>query len=193
MRTTVIVVVGCALVLGAAYFASRVLVSDVPQPVAQGIVTVPAGGLQPIEPAPLPTARPSLNRQEAEAAMLGPRNGPMMQVNNKDPNHPRLAPENVPPPPEPDVAPSPFQGQSKELDYVETLLAEPDADLERVRSAHEVLTRCLEQEPANARCAAAMELAKARLGARDASQRKTQLPTLRAEPPNVVKPLPGPK
>lgn len=185
MRTSVILVVGCAVVLGAAYFASRVLVSEVPQPVVQTVVTVPPAGLQPIEPS-TPAASPNPNRQEAEAAMLAPRTGPLQQVNKELPH---LVPGNVPPQPDPDVAASPFQGQSKELDYVETLLAEPDADLERVRSAHDVLTRCLEQEPANQRCKAAMMLAKTRLGAREASQEKTQVPTLKTAPPHVIKPL----
>ncbi|MDP1826859.1 MAG: hypothetical protein Q8L48_26540 [Archangium sp.] len=189
MRTSVIVVGGCVVVLGGAYFASRVLVSDVPQPVVQTVV-LPAEAMAPPIAAPPPpvAARPGVNRGEAEAAMLAPRNGPLQQV-NAAPVYPRLATANA----DPEVAESPFQGNSKELDYVETLLAEPDADLERVRSAHEVLTRCLEQEPANQRCAAAMELAKTRLGARDASQRKAQLPTLRVEPPNVVKPAQGPR
>jgi hypothetical protein len=92
-----------------------------------------------------------------------------------------------------DVAASPFQGDSKELDYAEKLLAEPNAELDRVRSAQEVLARCLEQEPGNKRCQDAMALAKARIGGRDATQLKPATPTLLVEPPHLNRPAASPR
>ena len=176
MRTSLILAVCCAVVLLGAYFASRLLVNDVPPTVVVAppvgpVVSVPL--LQRLDP---PAAvEPGTRRMQQEAAMLAPRQGMLQPVNS-----PRLVETTSQPNAE--VAPSPFQGDSKELEYTETLLADPRADLERVRSAREVLSRCIEQEPDNKRCLEGLALAKARIGAREATQLKPATPTLLAPP-----------
>ena len=91
-----------------------------------------------------------------------------------------------------EVAPSPFQGDSKELDYAEALLAEANPGLERLVSAHAVLDRCVAQEPANQRCLKALAIAQSRLGGRAASERKPAAPTLK-EPMPLIRPASVPR
>ncbi len=182
MRTTTwILVLGCAGVLVGAYFGSRLLVNDVPTPVSA--VAAP----EVVKPAVLvaPT-----RREEAEAAMLGPRQGPLTPVSA--PSLPRLVEENVPAVPA-DVATSPFQGDSKELDYAEALLAEANPGLERLVSAHTVLSRCVQQEPSNERCRRNLAVAQSRLGGKVATERQPPPPTLREPPPHLNRPASMPK
>jgi hypothetical protein len=185
MRSPGILVVVCAVVLVGAYFASRMLVNDVPAPNPNvvTVVTPPQDAVQPAEPmqvAPV-AGRPPVNLEEAHKAMLAPRQGPLQAVNVQQPL-PRAVE------PVADVAPSPFQGESKELDYAEQLLAETNPPLERLQSAHQVLERCLAQEPDNKRCRAAMTVAQNRLGAKVATERQPPIPTLQAPAPVI--PLP---
>lgn len=187
MRSPVILIVACVVVLAGAYVASRLLVNDVPAPSANA-VTVVSGPQDAVEPAVLPTAgRAPLNREEAQRAMLGPRQGPLAPVNVQQPMA-RAVDPSTNAAPEVEVAASPFQGDSKELDYTEALLAETNPPLERLQSAHQVLSRCLALEPDNKRCQAAMTIAQNRLGAKAASERQPPLPTLQVPAPAV--PLP---
>lgn len=183
MKNPLIVIVACALVLAGAYFTSQMLVSDVPAP-----APAPAlGTLVPAPPEPSPSA-PSPSLEAAQAAMVGQRQGPLQHV-DPVPSAPAHAVEAVPTAVVPaDLAESPFQGDSKELDYAEALLAEPNPGLERLQSAHQVLDRCVQQEPNNQRCLAALARAQSRLGAKAAVERPPELPTLQVAPPTMRPP-----
>ncbi|MDP3153879.1 MAG: hypothetical protein Q8N23_14500 [Archangium sp.] len=192
MRSPLILIVACVLVLAGAFFASRTLVSDVPVP-APMVVTpttlIPVEDNQPAPSLAMPsTGRQAVNRAEAEAAMLAPRQGPLQQV-NAAPVMPRMVEPNAPPPAA-DVAPSPFTGESKELDYAEAMMAETNPGLERLQSAHEVFSRCVEQEPANQRCKAGLSASQQRLGGTVATERTPGMPTLQAIPPHTRPPSP---
>ena len=189
MRSPLILLVACVLVLAGAFFASRTLVSDVPAPVVVTPTTLtPADEGQPGPPLALPsTGRQAVNREEAEAAMLAPRQGPLQPV-NAAPVMPRMEP-NAPPPPA-DVAPSPFTGESKELDYAEGLLTERNPGLDRLQSAHQVFSRCVEQEPGNERCRVGLSAAQRLLGGKAAVERTPGTPTLQAIPPHTRPPSP---
>lgn len=184
MRSPGILVVACIVVLAGAYFASRMLVNDVPAP-NPNVLTVVTPAQDAVQPAQqvLPTAgRPSVNLEEAQRAMLAPRQGPLQALNVQQPMAHAVEPQPA------EVAASPFQGESKELDYAEALLAETNPPLERLQSAHQVLSRCLAQEPDNKRCLAAMTTAQNRLGAKAATERQQPIPTLQVPAPVV--PLP---
>lgn len=192
MRTSVILGVGSVLVLAGAYFASKLLVGDVAPPPVASVVSPPPDVMQPVF-APPPQRPQSATREQLEAAMAARRQGALQTVNaNPNPGFPRLADPN-PAPAAADPAPSPFQGVSKELDYAELLLAEPNPDPERLRSAHDVLARCVEQEPTNQRCQAGLALAKTRLFPPAATERKPPNPTLQTEPPHLLRPALQPK
>lgn len=188
MRPSVILGVGSVLVLLGAYFGSKLLVSDVPTPSASvaTVVSPPPDVTQPVSPPPAP--RPGARSPEA---MIAERQGPLRPV-VASPGYPRLAEGNTAPLAA-DVPASPFQGESKELDYAEALLAEPTPDPARLRSAHEVLTRCVEQEPANRRCQDDLALARQRLFPLPPSQREAGNPTLQTEPPHLIRPGLQPK
>lgn len=188
MKSPAILIVVCVAVLAGAYFASRLLVSDVPAP-NPNVVTVTTPPQDAVQPAAvLPSAgRPPGDLEEAQRAMLAPRQGPLQAVNVQQPMAHAVDPSTGAPPVA-DVAPSPFQGESKELDYAEQLLAETNPPLERLQSAHQVLARCLAQEPDNKRCLAAMTLAQTRLGAKAATERQPDLPTLQVPAPQVPAP-----
>lgn len=189
MRTPVILLVACAVVLFGAYFASRSLVSDVPASVPGTVVTL-APDTVPAVALPQGQPRPSPSRQEAEAAMLAPRQGPLQQVNaplpvaRMEPNAPLATA---------DFAGSPFQGDSKELDYAELMLAEVNPGLERLKSAHQVFSRCVDQEPDNKRCQTGLAATQGKLGGRAAVERTPGIETLPTEAPHVRPPPPGPK
>src|SRR3990167_1190823 len=90
MKNPLIVIVACALVLAGAYLTSQMLVSDVPAP-----APAPAlGTLVPAPPEPSPSA-PSPSLEEAQAAMVGPRQGPLQHV-DPVPSAPAHAVEAVP-------------------------------------------------------------------------------------------------
>ena len=180
MRNPLIVIVACVLVLAGAWFTSQMLVSDVPAPA----VTTPSTPttLVPASPEPSPSPPPPVP-EAAMAAKLGPRQGPLQPV-DPVPSAPPHAVEAAPAPAE--LAPSPFQGDSKELDYAEALLAEPNPGLERLQSAHQVLSRCVQQEPTNQRCLDALARAQSRLGAKAAMKRQPEL--LRIDPPQRMRP-----
>ena len=188
MRSPVILIVACVLLLAGAFFASRTLVNDVPAP----MVVTPAA-LIPVEAAPPAMAlmpsptRQVVKREEAEAAMLAPRRGLLQQV-NAAPVMPRMEP-NAPPPPA-DLAASPFTGESKELDYAEGMMAEMNPGLERLQSAHQVFSRCVEQEPENERCKVGLAASQQRLGGRAATERVPALPTLQVIAPHTRPPSP---
>ena len=131
-------------------------------------------------------AHPPLNREAAEAAMAGPRAGPLVPV-NKAPSFPHLVDKTQPAPID-EVAPSPFQGESKELDYAETILKDLDATNERLQSAHDVLARCIQQEPDNKRCEDDLLAVNTRLFPRPTTELKPKPPTLQVQPPNQVRP-----
>ena len=169
MRTTLMVLVGCALLLLGAYFASRSLVSDVPTPVSA------AASPEVVRPMAITDPAPNPKRMEEEAPIVGARQGPLTP--GTAPFSPRLAQADAQPPVA-EVAPSPFQGESKELDYAEALVAEPNLDLERLVSARTVLSRCVDQEPNNQRCLSALAVAQSRLGGRTGGARKPAAPTL---------------
>ncbi len=190
MRSPLILVVACVMVLAGAIFASRTLVNDVPAPppvVVTPTTLAPASEGQP-GTALLPSApRPAVNRAEVEAAMHAMPQGAMQPVNS-----PQVLPRMEPnaPPPVAEVAPSPFSGESKELDYAEGLMAEANPGLDRLQSAHQVFSRCVEQEPANERCKAGLAAAQQRLGGKAASERTPGVPTLKAIPPHARPPSP---
>lgn len=187
MRSTVVLLVGCLVMLLGAYFASRLLVSDVP---AQVNTAAAPKIVEPVTLSPLPSDTPA-RRLAPEAVIRDPSSGSIAPVAPRVPtSYPRLAEGNSP---TPEVAESPFQGDSKELDYAEALLAEPEPSLERLVSAHAVLSRCVEQEPNNKRCQNALSIALTRLGGRVGTDRKPDSPTLKAEPPHLQRPASGPK
>jgi hypothetical protein len=186
MRSPVVLVAVCALVLVGAYLASRMLVSEVTQPPA---VVATSPGTQELAQVPSlpnaqPTARPE-NLEEAQRAMLAPRQGPLQAVSPQAHVPVAMDPSGVPP--TADLAASPFQGDSKELDYAEALLAAPGTPLDQLQSAHQVLDRCVNQEPDNKRCQAALTVAQQRLGGRAASERQPEMPTLLGEKPEQLR------
>jgi hypothetical protein len=187
MRSPAILIVVCVVVLAGAYFASRMLVNDgVEQnPNVLTVVSAPPDAVQPATISNV--GRPSPNREEAQRAMLGPRPGPLTPVQPVMPHavDPTTTGGQVPPL---GVAPSPYQGDSKELDYAESLLAETNPPVERLQSAHQVLSRCLDAEPENQRCKAAMVTAQRLLGPKAASERQPGLPTLQTPAPQVPVP-----
>lgn len=161
MRTSVILGVGSVLVLLGAYFASKLLVSDVAAPVVTTVVSpLPAVVPQPVIPR---AAEPETRTAPAPEAPLAQRPAPPLDaLPVAHPGDQRL-PEPNPEPLPADVATSPFQGDSKELDYAESLLAEADPGLDRLRSAQEVFKRCVQQEPDNQRCQNGLGAARQRL------------------------------
>ena len=188
MRSPAILIVVCVVVLAGAYFASRMLVNDVPEQ-NPNVLTVVSPPPDAVQPATIPTVgRPAPNREEAQRAMLGPR-GPLTPVQAVMPHavDPTTTGQTAQVPPL-GVAPSPYQGDSKELDYAESLLAETNPPVERLQSAHQVLSRCLDAEPENQRCKAAMVTAQRLLGPKAASERQPGLPTLQAPAPAVPMP-----
>lgn len=189
MRKSLALLVGCALVLGGAYFASKTLVSEVPTPAPVGVATVVSPPPDVNTPAVLaPAQRYDPDREAQQAALRAPRQGPLQPVNAyPTPGDPRLAEANAPPPVA-DVTPSPYQGESKELDYAELLLTEPSSDPERLLSAYEVLSRCAEQEPNNQRCQEGLALAKSRLSPPAAKVLKPVGHALETEPPHLLRP-----
>ena len=161
MRATWILVIGCGLVLGGAWVASRLLLSDVPVPPAP---TTPAKPVvaAPVDPPMNAAVLPPALARQREPGMVLPAVG-----------QPGTAPQPVakPPPPAPgesfgpaDVAESPFQGRFEELDYAEGILGETTPAQERLVSALEVFKRCIEQEAANQRCHRGLVLARNKLG-----------------------------
>jgi hypothetical protein len=64
---------------------------------------------------------------------------------------------------EADPAPDPYVGDSRELDYADSLLADPTANRERVLSARDAYQRCLEAHPGDERCTAGLYDANTRL------------------------------
>ncbi len=189
MRSPAILIVACVVVLAGAYFASRMLVSDVPEqnPHALTVVSPPPDAVQPATIANV--GRPAPNREEAQRAMLGPRQGPLTPVQAVMPHavDPTTTGQTGQAPPL-NVAPSPYQGDSKELDYAEALLAETNPSVERLQSAHQVLSRCLDAEPENQRCKTAMVTAQRMLGPKAASERQPGIPTLQSPAPAVPMP-----
>jgi hypothetical protein len=186
MRSPAILIVVCVVVLAGAYFASRMLVNDVPEQ-NPNVLTVVSPPPDAVQPAAIPNVgRPTPNREEAQRAMLGPRAGPLTPVVPVMPH--AVDPTTTGGIPQADVAASPFQGDSKELEYAEALLAETNPSVERLQSAHQVLSRCLDQEPENKRCQTAMANAQRLLGPKAASERPAALPTLQSPAPQV--PLP---
>ena len=154
-------VIGCGLVLGGAFVASRLLLSDVPVPPAPPtttttpVVVTPAPVDPPMNAVVLP---PALARQREPGMVL-----PAIR-----PPEATAQPGATPTPAEPvvpaDVAESPFQGRSEELDYAEGILGEATPSRERLVSAFEVFKRCVEQEAASQRCHRGLVLARSRLG-----------------------------
>lgn len=194
MRTSVILVVGCCVVLGGAFLASRMLVSEVPvpPPAQVGVLTMiappPEVSAQPPPPASAPT---SPSDRAAHEAMLAPHQG-LLQPVNPAPGYPRMVEAPVAAPPS-DVATSPYKGESKELDYAELLLTDPTPDPEKVKSAYEVMSRCADQEPDNQRCQEGLALAKKLLSGPSTTQLKPAAPTLQNQPPHLVRPALHPK
>ena len=193
MRTTTILVVGCALVLGGAFFASRMLVSEVPPPSQVNVLTM-VSPLPEVSAAPPATAPAPLSPDRAaqEAAMTAPHQGLLQPVKPvAAPGFPRAveAPTAAPA----DLAKSPFRGESKELDYAELLLTDPTPDPEKLRSAYDVMSRCTEQEPDNQRCEAGLALAKKLLFAPTTTELKPRPPTLVPQAPQMPRPALHPK
>jgi len=186
MRTSVILIVGCCVVLGGAFFASRALVSEVPvpttAPVGMKTIVVAPSEVGAANPAPTPAPGPPAD-SAAHQAMLAPHQGLLQPVNvNAAPGYPRALEPAAPPA---DVATSPFKGESKELDYAERLLADPTPDPEKLQSAHEVMSRCAEQEPDNKRCQDGLALARRLLlSGAGTTQLKPAAPTLQTDPPH---------
>ena len=197
MRTTLILVVGCCLVLGGAFFASRMLVSEVPPPPQVGVLTMvapaPEVSAAPPTPAPVPAQMPA--DRAAHEAMLAPHQGLLQPVSPPAATgYPRMVEAaNPPPAPPADVANSPFKGESKELDYAELLLTDPTPDPEKLRSAYEVMARCADQEPDNQRCEDGLALAKKLLSAPTTTELKPPPPTLRPQAPTLLRPALHPK
>lgn len=172
MRAPLIVLVACALLLAGAYFVSRTLAgepADVP-------ALAPAIGAMVLTPEPAPamavrpsSPRPAPNRQQLEAAMAAPVQQPL-QLHNP----PAVDPTTI----AADTAPSPYQGESKELDYAEALIQEPNAASARLLSAHHVFGRCVLQEPENKRCQAGLATTQRRLAGAAATERIPEVPRM---------------
>lgn len=182
MRTRLLIL-GCVVLLGGAWFISRSLV-DEPVPAAS---PVPAGEVDVVRPTALELAPPPppqrLSGEKLEAVINSQVAAPMQ---------PDLKPlptmKEAPPPV--DVAPSPFQGESRELDYAEELILEPVRDEARLLSALEVMKRCLDQEPQNARCQEGLKRVQLRLYPPAASELPPPAPTLQVVPPNTLQKRP---
>jgi hypothetical protein len=197
MRTSAILIVGCFVVLGGAFFASRALVSEVPVPVpvpaptqvgVQSVVAPLPEGTSPEAPAQAPQPDTAAHRP-----MLVPHQV-LQPVTPPPSGYPRLVEaNNPPPPPASDIATSPFKGESKELDYAELMLTDPTPDPTKLRSAYEVMARCTEQEPDNQRCLDGLALAKRLLSAPTTTERKPPVPTLQKDPSQVNRPVLHPK
>lgn len=138
MRTFLLLASGCALVLGLAFLLSHLLTEPV------SISEAPSSGEAIAEKPPVPTL---------------PSTAP--QANTETPL-PEASAEQI----EPQVAEAPssvFLGSSRELDYAEELLASPNADTDKLKSATDVFRICLQQEPGHARCQDNLRRAKERL------------------------------
>lgn len=165
MRNAIIVSVCCGALLLGAGFIRRVLLAEVPTPVVSAL-TQEAVIVQPVAP---PPSQPAVDREQLKEAMLNQPLDALQAVASASSSKRPVARDTQAPPPPPAVAfqeepvPSPFQGASKELDYAEMLLSEPQGDLERIRSAYDVFSRCLDQEPKNQRCVDGRAAAIARL------------------------------
>jgi len=164
MRTSVILIVVCAALLLGAWGLSRALLTDVGPPPSSTSELQAAPRVEPRPAAAEPVfARPTPNlelRRDLPVAM-------------PEPARRDLAPAPVvvvaPPAPvgagdaEPDEAPDPYLGASAELDYAENLVADPSANRERLHSARDAFTRCLELHPTHERCIAGLTVANNRL------------------------------
>lgn len=163
MRTPWLVAIVCAVVLGGAWVASRLLLSDVPlpPPPPQTTSTQPVAAA-PVDPPMNAAVLPRALARQRELGTLAP------AVGQPEPAAQPVAKTPPPAPSEPlepaDFAPSPFQGASAELDYAEGLLGEAPPSNERLVSAFEVFKRCVELEPANQRCHRGLALARSMLG-----------------------------
>jgi len=127
------------LVLGGAFVISRYLAQDisVPPPAEQTPTRItPVSEPQPIRPPPPPVA------EAPKPAIAAPAPAPNVEVL------------------------SPFDGDSRELDYAEKLLDSPREDVNALRSAANVFETCLSQDPKHARCRAGLQRAKERLQTR---------------------------
>jgi hypothetical protein len=157
-RQSAILIGVCVLVLAAAWLGSRSLTADDgapgPMPTLTGATPVPAPP-EPRAPMVVPPPQPTLiapaGAGELKERALAAR-GVVV------PTHPAE--------PAPDAVmeePSPFIGESRELDYADRLMWEPDAGDERLKSAREVYARCLEAVPGLARCKDGLDAANRRL------------------------------
>lgn len=160
MKAGALIGVGCGVVLGAAvWFAwSSANVEpvvpphvDEPAPVVAAPPTPrPQLALPPPPPEPAPQPPPIA----APIAEAPPPSAPLPSGSPPPPGAP------VPPPPGTPlelVAPSPYTGYSRELDYADNLLAKKNATIEELRSANDVFARCVDQEPDNLRCVESLE------------------------------------
>lgn len=154
MKAGLFIGAGCGVVLGAAVWFSM-SASDVEAP-PQGDITrvtelrrappdappprMAAPALQPAAPAVVETAQVAPPPSEPARGNVMPPPPVAPPVGASTPND------------EPLIAPSPFQGESKELDYADNLLAKKNRTLEEVRSANDVFHRCVQLEPENVRC-----------------------------------------
>lgn len=156
-----VVAVACLVVLAGAWLVSRSLTSDeaVAPPVS---VPSPSNGTvgKPLVPMPAGMER----RRDAFVRPPPPPAGEAAAPPVEQPVAPKQEEEaKAVPPAEP--AESPFVGASRELAYVEEILRDRESDETKLKSAWDVLNRCLEQEPGNARCQADLDTAKRRMSA----------------------------
>jgi hypothetical protein len=173
MRTNLLVV-ACVAVLVGAWFASRSLTSEVPVPPAPQAAVLQA----PVGMAPPPSPGYPSSVEEKRAALLQG-NAQLQPVAPPPPTGFPRPVQDAPPPPPAEAPESPFRGESKELEYVEKLLGDRGSDATKIRSAYDVLQRCLKQEPDNERCQDDMETARIRLRSLGAET---------SDPPGVVNP-----
>lgn len=197
MRTGALLAVVCGGLLAGALVWSRRLVTDVPAP--------------PGDTAPLPPAPPSLPLQPLQP-----------QANDRPPPPPpsEAVPERAPPagtqrtsqppaateatPAAPQAAPvaedevpvvrpeETFRGDSPELQYAERIIKERVPRVERLRSAIEVLERCLEVDPGNQRCQRDLAAARARLQAAEAPPDQRPAPIIDDRRPQLRRPWVAP-
>lgn len=176
------VAVACALILFGAGYWSRSLVNDVPTPT----VILPSPSLAPLPPVATPPAfipapRPPAPTPPPQAVAPAPTPSPSTgepQLRPDDPmanKQPVQAPALKVPDEYQEDPNSPYAGKSRELEYAELLLHERKLDAVRLRSAHDVFQRCVQQEPDNERCQddlalAAQQLRRAGLGTREKAQ-----------------------
>ncbi|HEY0883323.1 MAG TPA: hypothetical protein VGD87_17435 [Archangium sp.] len=157
-----VVAVACLLVLGGAWFASRSLTSE------ESVTPAPSAPPPPSSAVPNMRVPMPAGMERRRDAMVRPPEPPAAveaPSPSSSPSAPPKSVEEAKPSLPVEEAESPFIGASRELAYAEEILRDRSSDATKLKSAWDVLNRCLEQEPTNERCQDDLDTAKRRMSA----------------------------